>query len=296
MEIIKKYPLGQLFGRPQENIDFAVLTTREIFNLLTDEQNSAVQQFHKHDFYTIFWLEQGQLTQNLDDAVYTLKKGDIFVASPGQVHENDFFSAEQQVTGGAILFTSGFIGQLRERREISELTFLDNIFSNPKQQLYGPELESFLEIVRIMRREAEKSFPNRGVIKSLLAALLLLVQQAVDSSVARVTSNRHIEVYKGFKHLLELYYRENKTLGFYARLLHISERHLNRLLKETSFKTAAEMLRGRSVLEARRMLSYTDMTISEIAESLGYADNSNFTKVFKKEMGTTPQAYRLSMS
>ncbi len=296
MEAIKKYPLGQLFGRPHQEIDFAVLTSAEIFGLLSDERNSAVQRFHKHDFYTLFWLEQGRLEQNLDNAAYTLGKGDIFVASPGQVHENNFFSAQEQVAGGALLFTTGFISELRQRKEISELTFLDNIFSSPRQTLPETELESFLDIVRVVRRENGKPSPDRGLTRALLASLLLLVQRAIDDSSAQSISNRHLEVYKKFKHLLELHYRENKTLGFYAAKLHLSERHLNRLLKETTSRTVAEMLRGRSMLEARRLLSYTDMTISEIAGSLGFADNSNFTKVFKKEMGTTPQAYRLSMS
>jgi AraC family transcriptional activator of pobA len=296
MEIIQKYPLGQLFGKPYENIDVLILTSEEIFKLISDEINAGVHRFHKHDFYVIFWIENGRLLQKLDNKIYTLQKGDIFVACPGQVHENDFGDAYPKIDGGAILFTAHFINQLKERNEISELTFLDNTFSNPHLHLSDPELERFLSINYALSKEMNRTFPNRAIVKPLLSALLLSIQQTIDSSIIKTTSNRHIKVYKQFKHFLELHYKENKTLGFYADILHISGRHLNRLLKETTSNTAVEMIRGRSILEARRLLSFTDLNISEIAGSLGYLDNSNFTKIFKKEIGQTPQAYRLSMS
>jgi len=294
MEIIKKYPLGQLFGKPNESIDFAMLNSNEIFNLISDEMNASVHQFHKHDFYAIFWIEKGAILQKLDNKTYTLEKGDIIIACPGQVHENDFEDSKKQIEGGIILFTAKFINQLRERNEISELTFLDNIFSTPHIRLSESELERYLNIAEVLSQEINRTSPNWAIVKSLFSALLLSIQQAIDHSIVNITSNRHLEVYKLFKHFLELHYRENKTLGFYADLLHISERHLNRLLKETTSKTAAEMIRGRTVLEARRLLNFTDLSISEIANTLGYLDNSYFTKLFKRELGQTPQAYRLS--
>lgn len=134
------------------------------------------------------------------------------------------------------------------------------------------------------------------IVKCLLSAILLSIQQAIDTSMIRTNSARHVEVYKNFKHLLESHFTENRGTGFYAGLLHISERHLNRVLKETISKTATDMIRGRSMLEARRLLCFTKMNISEIAWSLGYQDQSYFTKRFKMESGQTPQAYRWSMS
>jgi len=294
LKSIKKYPLGQLFGTPYESIDFAILRSDDIFDLIADERNAGVYQFHKHDFYAIFYMEKGRMLQKLDDEIYQLREGDIFVTCPGQVHENDFEDAPEKIEGGAILFTSKFINQLKERNEISELTFLDNIFSNPHIHLPAPEFEKYLCIVRVLFMEIKSTSINWAIVKSLFSALLISIQQAIDNSIVNITSNRNMEVYKRFKHFLELHYKENRTLGFYADLLHISERHLNRLLKETTSKTAVDMIRGRSILEARRLLNFTDLNISEIAHALGYLDHSNFTKLFKKEMGQTPQAYRLS--
>nr|WP_276900063.1 AraC family transcriptional regulator [Pedobacter kyonggii] len=296
METIKKYPLGQLYGKPFEKKDFVALTSKEIFRLIDSDANTSVQQYHQHDFYAISWVESGQMQQNLDGKIYTLGKGDIFIACPGQVHENHFGNTDKKIKGGALLFTTEFIEQLKHNSVISELTFLDNVFSNPHLHLPDEERSSFLGVVQVLFKEMDKNHPNWAIIKSLLSAVLLFIQQSIDSVIVKSTSLRHIEVYKKFKHFLELHFKENKTPGFYSERLHISDRHLNRLLKETTTKTASDMILGRSMLEARRLLYFTEMNISEIAWSLGYQDQSYFTKLFKKETGQTPQAYRLSMS
>jgi len=296
MEDIKKYPLGQLFGRPFEKRDFVMLGNEEILALINDDVNSHVQQYHKHDFYAISWVESGQLLQKLDGKTFTLSKGDIFVTCPGQVHENDFGKSAHQVKGGAFLFTSEFLQQLKHHTAISELTFLDNVFFTPCLSLPDEELESILSIVTVLFREIKKGMPNMAMVKFLLSAVLLSIQQTIDNSIIQANSTRHMEVYKKFKHLLELHFKENKVPAFYSEHLHISGRHLNRLLKEATTKTAADIILGRCILEARRLLCFTEMSISEIAWDLGYQDPSYFTKTFKKATGQAPQTYRLSMS
>jgi AraC family transcriptional regulator, transcriptional activator of pobA len=296
MEVIKKYPLGQLFGKPFEKKDFVILGSEEILGLIHDDANAHVQQYHQHDFYAITWIESGQLLQKLDGKTFTLSKGDIFVACPGQVHENDFGHSAHQVKGGAILFSSEFLQQIKHQTAITELTFLDNVFASPRLSLPDEELETVLSIITILLREMKKARPNLAMVKSLLSAVLLSIQQTIDNSIIQANSARHIEVYKKFKHLLELHFKENKAPSFYSERLHISDRHLNRLLKEATTKTASDIILGRSVLEARRLLCFTEINISEIAWSLGYQDPSYFTKLFKKATGQTPQAYRLSMS
>lgn len=296
MEVIKEYPLGQLFGKPNENIDFALLTSDELLKLITDEKNVDVHQYHKHDFYVIFWMEDGEVVQKLDDREYKLKRGDIFVSSPGQVHENDIKNIGPGIKGGAILFVAEYLNQLRQNYDISELTFLDEVSSGFHFHFSEMEFDVFLSILNALFKEIKKETPSRAVIKSLLSAALLSIQQAVDSSMMQMSSSRHIEVYKKFKSILEHNYKQNKALKFYADALYISERHLNRLLKETTSMTAAELIRGRTALEAKRLLCFTDLNITEIAWHLGYDDNSYFTKIFKKETGLTPLAYRASLS
>jgi AraC-like DNA-binding protein len=60
--------------------------------------------------------------------------------------------------------------------------------------------------------------------------------------------------------------------------------------------TATELIRARSILESKRLLTYTDNTVNEIAAELGYFDASYFAKLFKADTGTSPLAFRDAMS
>lgn len=78
----------------------------------------------------------------------------------------------------------------------------------------------------------------------------------------------------------------------YAQLLHLSANHLNTIIKEQSGKTVLQHLHARQLLEAKRLLYHTDLSVKEIAFELGFQDAAYFTRFFKRLTGTTPLAYR----
>jgi AraC-like DNA-binding protein len=78
----------------------------------------------------------------------------------------------------------------------------------------------------------------------------------------------------------------------YAEMLFITPNHLNALCRETLNTPAGEIIRNRVALEAKRLLTNLDLTITEIAYRLGFADNSYFTKFFKKQTNTNPEDFR----
>jgi AraC family transcriptional regulator, transcriptional activator of pobA len=55
---------------------------------------------------------------------------------------------------------------------------------------------------------------------------------------------------------------------------------------------AGEVIRNRIILEAKRLLVNNDMTVLEIANYLNFADNSYFSKFFKRLEGVTPEEFR----
>jgi len=95
---------------------------------------------------------------------------------------------------------------------------------------------------------------------------------------------------------LDKYFAENKTAAFFAEQLHITTHHLNLIIKNVTGKTVSEVIRARSILEAKRLLTFTDLSVSEIAAQLNYFDSSYFSKLFKSETKTTPIAFKNEMS
>ncbi len=83
-----------------------------------------------------------------------------------------------------------------------------------------------------------------------------------------------------------------RTAADYADQLAVHVNHLNRVLKETTGHTTTARLGGRVTQEARMLLKQTNWTVSEIADSLGFADVAHFCNFFKRQTGLAPSAFR----
>lgn len=95
-----------------------------------------------------------------------------------------------------------------------------------------------------------------------------------------------------FKKLLDQHYREHWPINHYAKQLGITHTQLNRVCKEVLGKTALEVIHTRIMTEAERDLLYSSLAIKEIAFTLGFQDESYFTRFFKKHFGQSPSQYR----
>ena len=80
----------------------------------------------------------------------------------------------------------------------------------------------------------------------------------------------------------------------FAALLHIAAVHLTNTIKLTMNTSPCEIMEDRIVLEARKLLETTDLTIAEIGHKLGYPEPTNFNRFFKNLTGATPLQYRKS--
>jgi AraC-like DNA-binding protein len=101
----------------------------------------------------------------------------------------------------------------------------------------------------------------------------------------------HITV-KKFMLLIEENYQLNVKVNDYANMLSITSNHLTQLVKQITGKTTNEILQEKNILEIKRLLLYTNLTVTEIAAQMNFADQSYFTKYFKKCTGLTPLQYR----
>jgi AraC family transcriptional activator of pobA len=107
--------------------------------------------------------------------------------------------------------------------------------------------------------------------------------------------NRGIGLVNRFLGLVNAHFREQRPLSYYAGELRISGTHLNRLTRQHLGSTASAVICERVLLEAQRELAYTNRTVSAIAYALGYRDPAYFTRLFTRNVGMTPTAYRRKM-
>jgi AraC-like DNA-binding protein len=97
---------------------------------------------------------------------------------------------------------------------------------------------------------------------------------------------------KRFFHLVEENHQKNLSLSDYSRMIGVTPNHLTQTVKLLTGKTSSQIIKAKQLLEIKRLLVHTNLSVSEIANQLNFEDQSYFTKFFKRETGITPIQYR----
>jgi len=108
--------------------------------------------------------------------------------------------------------------------------------------------------------------------------------------------NKQQMLLRKFMQLIDNHYIDKRTVQEYADMLAVTANHLSQSVKQVSGKNALTFIAGRLAAEARSLIQYTDLEISEIAYQLNFSDPANFGKFFKKQTGLSPLQFRNSTS
>lgn len=281
------YSIGHFINEPTNRTEFEILRFETM-----DEPN--VDDIHKHTFYEILWTEEGISKQTIDYKEYEVLPKSLFFISPNQVHQ---FEEWKPLEGGTILFTEDFFCKHHVNKEkLFQLSFLDNFYGNPCLNLSAKEFSEVKHSIELIFQEQNREDRNLNIIQSLLHILLEQTQRFVNNRTTNPMSKRCLVLFKQFKELLEKHYRENQTASFYSAKLLVTQHRLNEVSNSATGKKASEVIKSRSMLEAKRLLTFTDLTVSEIAAQLNYFDSSYFSKVFKASEHCSPKDFRYQKS
>lgn len=102
----------------------------------------------------------------------------------------------------------------------------------------------------------------------------------------------NVDIIREFNYLVEQHFREKHSVAEYAELLNKAPKTLANLFKKLDGRSPLQFIQARILLEARRLLKYTDKTVSEISYELGYNDIQSFSRFFKKKEGLSAVDYR----
>jgi AraC-like DNA-binding protein len=176
-----------------------------------------------------------------------------------------------------------------------ELPFFNNNTSKPILELNSKEFQEFLEIIESVKRENDRDHDlKNNIVRSFLHIFLLKCKVAFLEkriSTGTIADVSYITVNQ-FKFLLEKSYKDLHFVKEYADLLSLTPIQLNKMVKIITGKNASELIINRIVLEAKRLLTFTELSNKEIAFRMNYEDPSYFSRIFRKKTGHTPSDFR----
>jgi AraC-like DNA-binding protein len=106
------------------------------------------------------------------------------------------------------------------------------------------------------------------------------------------TKSHNEELTEKFLNLVQIHYKQERGLNFYAEKMCITPKHLAKVIKENSTRSANEWIDEYVVLMAKALLKSTNMTIQQIADDLNFPSQSFFGKYFKRIVGISPREYK----
>lgn len=249
---------------------------------------------HRHNYYEIFFFTKGGGSHMIDFTDYTIKSQSVHVVFPGQVHK---VRRNLDTFGHLLLFSNDFY-YLNKKASDALSDIPNKLRSNYRPVLHLPsnEYAKTQEIMTSMSEElkAEGIF-MKDILKSSLDVILFIIRRNLENvkpGNELKNKNTSYEAYYRFNELLENNFTRLHRPNDYAKMLSLTEKHLNEFTKKVCGKNVSELIQDRLILEIKRLLTNSAISSKEISLILNFEDPSYFVKFFKKKTGVTPKEFQ----
>jgi AraC-like DNA-binding protein len=229
----------------------------------------------------------------IDGNKYEIKPPCVFFMSPGQAHKLEL---SHDIEGFIFIFTSDFYLLNRSNQNsLIEFPFFYTIHQdNPPLLL---ENENDIRFLENLFRQSIAEIGRPGdyfleMLRSILDLILTTCAARYQVSENMLNKGKGQILVKRFFHLVEENHQKNLSLSDYSGMIGVTPNHLTQTVKLLTGKTSSQIIKAKQLLEIKRLLVHTNLSVSEIANQLNFEDQSYFTKFFKRETGITPIQYR----
>lgn len=187
--------------------------------------------------------------------------------------------------------------QIHDKEVACDGLLFHNVFEIPFVEL--DENENFIinNLYQNIKNELEfKDSSAEEMIRTYVKQIIIRAtrkwkKQNLDNNEIKIPSSE-LDVFRDFSRHLEIHFREKHNVADYADLLHIAPKTLTHKFKNLNLESPNQFIINRILLEAKRLLFYTDKPVKEIAYYLGYEDPAYFNRLFTNKIGSTPANFK----
>jgi AraC-like DNA-binding protein/mannose-6-phosphate isomerase-like protein (cupin superfamily) len=257
---------------------------------LEDRLQPKVPFPHKHDFFQLLFLFRGKGSHEIDFVKHAVKAGDIYIIKPGQVHT---WTLDKSTRGCIIEF---YLESLQLNSLEQDIFY--SLYESADVLRGFSELPSFEALCDQMRGEfRDQKTGHQSVLKSLLNVMMISLYRLEErgrkpSERRQNSAKRGNSFIRELESLIEANFTKHHGVEFYAQILKVSPKALTMRVLRLLEKSARDLIQERCLLEARRYLGYSNLSIAEISERLGFEDANYFTRLFRMKTGMTPGNFR----
>jgi len=259
------------------------------------ESHQFVNAPHKHSTYISVLFSKGNGEHQIDFNTYPIKPGSVFLLSPGQVH---CWNLSKDVQGFVFFHTKEFYDNIFLKKKIDSYPFFYLRQNYPLINLNAAQLKKIEPLFgEIFLEYKQKELLRETKLETLVDLVYIELARVYQnkSEAKGQNSSAYLKV-KQLQKLIDEYFKEKKFPADYSDMMNMTTRHLSRLCSEILNRSTGELITERILIEAKRLLIQQDITVSQVADELGYDDHSYFIRMFKKNTGMSPKEFQASIS
>lgn len=243
------------------------------------------QHLHRHDYFEIILIREGEGDQLIDFKKYGVTSGQIYSVYPGQLHLMNRNSAQ------------GILIQFRKNifEYLFPLKHFDLYCNNPQ---FDPELKEFEhlyklteQIQHLLSQPKLTQLSKYKAYNYLQIILISLIEMRQDRAIRE---NRHLVM--EFLYLLTVHIYEKRKVSEYCELLMCNAEKLSQSCKNALGKTPLQLIHEEVMLEIKRLLLFGNKSIKEIAFELNFDSAANFSAFIKSKTGMSPTELQMEVS
>jgi AraC family transcriptional activator of pobA len=248
-------------------------------------------QPHAHrDLHQLLVIATGAGEMEAETQRYPFQSPALLIVPAGIVHG---FSFEQNTEGYVVTLADTLLRELsRDEPSFRNMFASANCASLQADPVH---LQELAETLPKLRRELVWSAPaSAAAATARLTTLLVSAVRALHepSDIISAAGNARAALVARLREQIEIHLRRAWSVAQYARALNVTPARLRAACLEVTGKTPMRVIEERLALEAKRNLTYTNMTVAQVAYYLGFTDPAYFSRFFSKLSGESPAAFR----
>ena len=254
-----------------------------LFNELHGERR--IDKPHKHDFFIINLFETGKGVHIIDFVEYQVENHQIHLVFPDQVHQ---WTIEKETIGYQLMISREWYENFLPAMRFSASYYFQHPAFTVSDEIYELLLHEFQAI----QKELHEENIFWEVIQKRSELIGLLVSKSMEGAFKDFEVYHSNPIISKFLNLIDIHFKTERSVSFYAEKLNISANYLNIVCRKNLNSSASSFIQDRILLEAKRLLKVSDMSVKDIVYELGFYDHASFSKFFKAQTGMTPSQFK----